>query len=90
LVQAFDHDTQSLITLANAIKEAVVANSVLLDDLFETIDNLTCFELEHKFKYYTYLVANPDIVRAFMKLSLPYKISWVTTFINGKIVTSHS
>jgi hypothetical protein len=80
-----DRGTQLLATLSSAIKEVVVANSALPDDLFETINNLTCFELEHKSKYYAHLVANPDIASAFMKLTLPYKISWVTTFVSGKM-----
>jgi hypothetical protein len=50
--------------------------------LFEEVDNLLGFELEHKSKYFAYLVTNPDIARAFMKLSLLYKISWVTIFLN--------
>jgi hypothetical protein len=85
LVQVFGLGTQSLATLANVINEAVVANSALPDDLFEIVDNLTGFELDHKSMYYTHLVANPNIARAFMKLPLPYKISWVTAFVNGKM-----
>jgi hypothetical protein len=42
----------------------------LPDDLFNAVDNLLGFELKHKSKYFTYLVANSDIARAFMKLPL--------------------
>jgi hypothetical protein len=48
LVQAIDRDIQ---TLADAIKEATLAKTTkkaLADDLFEVIDNLFGFELEHK------------------------------------------
>jgi hypothetical protein len=56
----------------------------LPNDLFEQVDNIIGFELEHKSNYFTYLVANPNIARVFIKLSLLYKISWVTTFLNKK------
>jgi hypothetical protein len=35
-------------------------------------------------KYYSHLVANTEIARAFMSLPLLYKISWVTSFVNDK------
>jgi hypothetical protein len=87
LVQAIDRGTQTLATLADVIKEAVVAKTVkevLPDGLFEVVDNLSGFELENKSKYYTHLVANLDIATAFMSLPLFYKITWVTTFINER------
>jgi hypothetical protein len=52
--------------------------------LFEEVDNLPGFELEHKSKYYTHLAANPDIATTFISLSLIYKITWVTTFVNER------
>jgi hypothetical protein len=54
----------------------------LPDGLFEKVDNLPGFEIHQKFKYYTYLVANPHIARAFMNLPLLYKVSWATSFID--------
>jgi hypothetical protein len=81
LVGAIDYGSETLASLADVIKE-VAATKTSSDGLFEDVDNLPCFELEHKSKYFTYLVANPDIARAFIKLPLLYKISWVTTFLN--------
>jgi hypothetical protein len=52
--------------------------------LFEEVDNLPGFELEHKSKYYAHLAANPDIASTFMSLPLLYKITWVTTFVNER------
>jgi hypothetical protein len=80
LVGAIDCGTETLASLADVIKE-VDAAKISPDGLFE-VDNLPGFELEHKSKYFAYLVANPDIVRVFIKLSLLFKILWVTTFLN--------
>jgi hypothetical protein len=74
LVRAIDRDSETLASLAYVFKE-VAATKTSSDGLFEEVDNLLGFELEHKSKYFAYLVANPDIARAFMKLSLLYKIS---------------
>jgi hypothetical protein len=71
LVQAFDCDTQ---IPANAINEVVVASTTLSDGLFKIVNSLLGFQREHKFKYYTHLVATPDTARAFMNLQLLYKI----------------
>jgi hypothetical protein len=76
LVGAIDRDSETLASLADVIKE-VDATKTSPDGLFEEVDNLLGFELEHKSKYFAYLVANPDIARTFMKLPLVYKISWV-------------
>jgi hypothetical protein len=64
LVQAIDHGTQTLATLADAIKEAAMAKKTkkaLSDGLFEEVDNLSGFELDHKSKYQAHLVANPTL-----------------------------
>jgi hypothetical protein len=81
LVGAIDYGSETLASLADVIKE-VAATKTSPDGLFEEVDNLPGFELEHKSKYFAYLVANPDIAIAFIKLPLLYKISWVTTFLN--------
>jgi hypothetical protein len=81
LVGAIDCGSETLASLADVIKE-VATTKIAPDGLFEEVDNLPSFELEHKSKYFTYLVANPDIARAFMKLPMLYKISCVTTFLN--------
>jgi hypothetical protein len=50
-----------------------IAKIALSESLFEEVGNLRGFELEHNSKYFTYLIANPDIVRVFIKLQLLYK-----------------
>jgi hypothetical protein len=65
LVQIIDHDTQTLATLVDAIKEGALAKKALPNDLFEEVDNLPGFELKHKYRYYAHLVANPDIASRF-------------------------
>jgi hypothetical protein len=79
LVEAFQHATQ---TLASAIKEA--ANKPLPAGLFEVVDNIAGFEIAHKSKYYSHLVSYPDIAHAFMDVSLLYKVSMITDFVNEK------
>jgi hypothetical protein len=74
LVGAIDRGSETLASLTDVIKEVAAAKTAP-DDLFEEVDNLLGFELKHKSKYFTYLVANPDIARVFMKLPLLYKIS---------------
>jgi hypothetical protein len=74
-------------TLADAMREvaaAKTAKATLSDGLFEEVDNLPGFEIQHKSMHYAYLVANPDIARLFMNLSLFYKVSWVTRFVDEK------
>jgi hypothetical protein len=86
-IQAIDNGSQTLVTLADAIKEAVLAKTskkALPNDLFEEVDKLPGLELEHKFKYYTHLVANPNIATTFISFPLLYKITWITTFVNKK------
>jgi hypothetical protein len=81
LVGAFERGTQ---TLADAIKTAAVAANALSDGLFQSVDTLPGFELQHKAKYYAYLVANPDSARVFIDLPFEYKLSWVSTFVSEK------
>jgi hypothetical protein len=81
VVGAIDCGTETLTSLVNEIKEVATAKTAP-DGLFEEVDNIPGFELEHKSKYFAYLVANPDIARAFMKLPLLYNISWATTILN--------
>jgi hypothetical protein len=52
--------------------------------LFEVVDSILDFEIVHKSKYYSHLVANPNITYAFMDVPLFYKISMVTNFVNEK------
>jgi hypothetical protein len=68
-------------TTVNAIKTVAIAYNALPTSLFESVDTLPGFELEHKFAYYAYLAANYDTTRAFINLSSKYKLSWVTKFV---------
>jgi hypothetical protein len=84
LVHVIDRGNKILTALADVLREVAVATAKanLPYDLFEEVDNLLGFEIHHKFKHYAYLVANPQIARAFMDLSLLYKVSWITSFID--------
>jgi hypothetical protein len=87
LIQAIDSGNVTLSAVADAMREVVIAKTAkatLADGLFEEVDNFSGFEIHHKSKYYGYLVANPDIARAFMNLSLLYKVSWVISFVDEK------
>jgi hypothetical protein len=86
-IQAIDSGNVTLSAVADAMREVVIAKTAkatLADGLFEEVDNFSGFEIHHKSKYYGYLVANPDIARAFMNLSLLYKVSWVISFVDEK------
>jgi hypothetical protein len=48
------------------------------------MENILGFEIAHKSKYYSHLVANPNITYAFMDVPLLYKISMGTDFVNEK------
>ena len=78
LVGVFERGTQ---TLADAITEAAKENA-LPDGLFEAVDTLPGFELEHKSMYYAYLVDHPSKAKAFVKLPFEYKLSWITKFVS--------
>jgi hypothetical protein len=76
LVGAIDWGNETLVSLADVINEVSatkIAKIALSKSLFEEVGNLWGFELEHNSKYFTYLIANPDIVRVFIKLQLLYK-----------------
>jgi hypothetical protein len=75
LVTVIDRGTSKL---ADAIKTACNA---LPDGLFEAVDTLSGFELEHKSMYFEHLVAHPSIARAYINLPFEYKLSWITRFV---------
>lgn len=75
-----EHFSKPLKTLATVIQEA--ASKPLPSGLFEVVDSILDFGIAHKSKYYSHLVANPNIVYAFMDVPLFYKISMVTNFVN--------
>jgi hypothetical protein len=79
LVQAFDRGTQ---TIASAIRDAA-SKEALPPGLSEAVDSLPGFELEHKAKYYSYLLNHPNVAHGFVDAPLLYKLSMVTEFINA-------
>jgi hypothetical protein len=81
LVGAFERDTQTLTDAIKTAAKTVVANT-LSDGLFESVDTLPGFELQHKAKYYAHLVANPKSARVFINMPFEYKLSWVSAFVN--------
>jgi hypothetical protein len=62
LVTVIDCGTSKL---ADTIK---IANNALPDGLFEVVDTLPSFELEHKSMYFEHLVAHLGIARVYMNL----------------------
>jgi hypothetical protein len=68
---------------------ANTAKTNLPNGLFEDVDNLLGFKIHHKSKYYTYLMGNPHIARVFMNLPLLYKVSCVTSFVDGNFYLNY-
>ena len=81
LVHAFELGTQ---TITGAIRDAA-SKRALPPGLFEAVDSLPGFELEHKAKYYSYLLNNPNVAQGFVEVPLLYKLSMLTEFINGNM-----
>jgi hypothetical protein len=52
------------------------------------LNNLLGFETAHISLYYAYLVANPNMAKAFMTLPFDYKLSWGAMFISEKFQDS--
>jgi hypothetical protein len=71
LIEALDRGTE---TIANAIRDAA-SKKALPPGLFEAVDSLPGFELEHKAEYYSY----------FMDAPLLFKLSMVTKFVNSNM-----
>ena len=70
-------------SLSNAIK--MVANpDATPEGLFESLTNLLGFEAAHISLCYAYLVANPNMAKAFMNLPFEYKLNWVALFVSEK------
>jgi hypothetical protein len=81
LIEALDRGTE---TIANAIRDAA-SKKALPPGLFEAVDSLPGFELEHKAEYYSYLLNNPNIAHGFMDAPLLFKLSMVTKFVNSNM-----
>lgn len=78
LVQAFQSGAE---TIANAIEKAA-ASKGLPNGLFEAVDSLPGFELEHKSRYYSHMLGDPNLANGFMNVPVLYKITMVTDFMN--------
>jgi hypothetical protein len=76
LVEAFDRGSERL---TKAIKKA---SSALPDGLFEAVDSLLGFQLNHKSQYYQHLVRHPNDAHAFVNLPFDWKISWFSSFVS--------
>jgi hypothetical protein len=70
LVEAFDRGSERL---AKAIEKA---SSALPDGLFEAVDSLPGFQLNHKSQYYQHLVRHPNDAHAFVNLPFDWKLLW--------------
>jgi hypothetical protein len=81
LVRAFERGTQTLADAIKTVAKTVAANT-LSDGLFESVDTLAGFELQHKAKYYAHLAANPESARVFIDMPFEYKLSWISAFVN--------
>jgi hypothetical protein len=49
--------------------------------LFEAVDSLPGFQLNHKSRYYQHLVRHPNDAHAFMNLPFDWKLSWFSNFV---------
>ncbi|KAJ1262110.1 hypothetical protein BS78_02G227500 [Paspalum vaginatum] len=70
--------------LAEAIKTAGKPDTDLPSDLFDQLKSLPGFEKTHVSFYFSYLVANPHIGRAFYALPFEHKIDWFALFITER------
>jgi hypothetical protein len=76
--------TSSSNKLAIAIEKLVKGNMDLSNDLYDMMKTLPGFNSAHISLYYSYLVANPHIERAFYNLPFDAKMDWVVEFITAK------
>jgi hypothetical protein len=81
LVEAF---TSSSNRLATTIETVAKGNMDLPNDLYDMMKTLLGFNSAPISFYYSYLVANPHIGRAFYNLPFDAKMDWVVEFITAK------
>jgi hypothetical protein len=81
LVAAF---TSSSERLATAIEKLAKGDMDLPPDLYTMLKSLPGFNSAQISFYYSHLVANPHIGRAFYNLPFDAKIEWVVEFITNK------
>jgi hypothetical protein len=73
-----------LIGLATVIEKLAKGDMDLPNDLYDMMKILPGFNSAHISFYYSYLVANPHIERAFYNLPFDTKMDWVVEFITAK------
>ena len=76
--------TSSSERLATAIEKLAKGDNDLPPDLYDVLKSLPGFNSTHISFYYSYLVANPHMGRAFYNLPFDAKIDWVVDFITQK------
>jgi hypothetical protein len=81
LVGAFTSSSNRLVT---AMKKLAHGNMDLPNDLYGMMKTLSDFNNAHISFYYSYLVTNSHIERAFYKLSFDAKMDWMVEFITAK------
>jgi hypothetical protein len=81
LVEAF---TSSSNRLATSIEKLAKENMYLPNDLYDMMKTLPDFNRAYISFYYSYLVANPHIGRAFYNFTFDVKMDWVVEFITAK------
>jgi hypothetical protein len=70
--------------LATSMKKLAKGNMDLPGDLYSMMKTLLSFNNAHISFYYSYLVANPYIARAFYNLPFDAKMDWMVEFITAK------
>ncbi|KAJ1254726.1 hypothetical protein BS78_K336700 [Paspalum vaginatum] len=78
LIGAFDRASKRL---SIAIKESAIADKAIPKGLFDTVNNLPGFEHVHKSLYYSYLVNNIHVARAFDELPFDHKLTWIAKWV---------
>jgi hypothetical protein len=82
LVGAFTSSSNRLVI---AIEKLAKGNMDLPNDLYDMMKTLSSFNSANISFYYSYLVANPHIGRAFYNLPFDAKMDWVVEFITAKL-----
>lgn len=79
------HLMTSLDNLAQAIEKSECADTDVPEDLWGNLMDLPGFEEAHLTHYYAHLVENAAIARAFNKLSMSNKMTWVARYIKNHL-----
>lgn len=79
MIAAFDRASERF---SDAILEAAKVDKELPQGLFESVNDLPGFEHAHKSFYYSFLVNNPHVARAFHGLPYDHKLTWFAKFVS--------